>query len=130
MKKLFLGFLLLNSLSAVADEWCQVRFGMNHYYFQADRGALEASDGSKFQLVYWKDSELSVVKDAKITILKSILFHQEEVDASNQMSPGWVSLVTDYATRLKVETSSTEIDPAVKEVTLSTICTSSVYKKL
>ena len=85
-------------------------------------------------MVYWENDEKNVVADAQITIIKSVLFHEEEVRVNTGIGRPTTNKVTSYAVRVNVSTSSTEIypammgNPAVKEMTVSTMCTSIVSK--
>ena len=129
MKTLLIGLLAISSLPAFADENCQITLGFNDYFLQAEDGALAQADGNKFQLAYWKDHQLQTVSDAKITVEKAILFHQQDVPGGNRMGSKWLNRILDYAVRVKIETSTTEIYPrtmgsAIKNVNVSTMCTS------
>ncbi len=130
MKILMPLLLLLPSISALANERCEIELGFKNYFFQAKTGSLADANGDGFRLVYWDDNQIQVVTDAKISVLKTNLFHQENVSVNTGMGKPGVNQVTDFAVRLRVETENTEIYPAmmgnsaVKDVTVSTMCTS------
>lgn len=129
------GFVIASTLSATgarADEFCEKEIGLKDYSLEADDGALEAANGSRFRLIYWENNEKKTVSDAVISVKKAKPFHVTTKEANNGTGERWMSTVTDYATRVTVKTSTTEIyprmmgNPAVKEMTFSTMCTSIV----
>ncbi len=133
MKNLIVALFLLFSGTVFADESCEIKLGFNDYFIKSSKdGAIAESNGKALKLVYWEDNELKTVSDAKITILKVIPFHEEQRHGQNGTGNHWTNTINDYAVRIKVTTKSTEIYPAamgnraVKEMTVSTMCTSNV----
>ncbi len=122
----------LSASTVRADEFCEKEIGLKDYSLEADDGALEAANGSRFRLIYWENNEKKTVPDAVITVKKAQPFHVTTKEANNGMGDRWISTVTDYATRVTVKTSTTEIyprmmgNPAVKEMSFSTMCSSIV----
>lgn len=135
MMKAFLVLVIaMASIVSFADESCKTKMGMKDFSIKVIDGGLESSDTDKFSLAYLENGETKNVADAKITVLKSLVFNEEDIAGHNGMGDRWINKVTDYAIRFKVETETTELyprfmgNPAVKSMEISMICTS--IKKL
>lgn len=136
MKTIFSLALVLCSLSVFADEDCQFKIGLDEKYsVESKDGGLAAADSKKFKVTYWDNNEQYTLKDAKVKIIKVSKFHEELKTGNNGMGERWTNRVTDYAVRLQVKTTETELyprmmgRPGLKEITVSTICTSIVKAK-
>lgn len=124
------------AFSANADEFCDEEIGLKDYSLEADDGALAAAEGSRFRLIYWENNVKNTAPDAVITLDKIQPFHVSTKESNNGMGEHYLSTVTDYAARITVKTSTTELyppmlgNPATKELSFSTMCSSIVVSPI